>query len=165
MAIRNLRIEGDPILRKTSRVVEELNENIINLIEDMKETMYLNEGVGLAAPQVGVLKRVVVVDVGDVDEDDEQLGKGEDIPDGAIVLINPEIIKQDGEQVGLEGCLSVPERSGEVKRPSHIIVKAKNENFEDVEFEARNFFARAICHEIDHLNGILYIDKLENTQE
>ncbi|MGP1568818.1 MAG: peptide deformylase, partial [Peptoanaerobacter stomatis] len=76
MAIRNLRIEGDPILRKTSRVVEELNENIINLIEDMKETMYLNEGVGLAAPQVGVLKRVVVVDVGDVDEDDEQLGKG-----------------------------------------------------------------------------------------
>ena len=97
MAIRNLRIEGDPILRKTSRVVEELNENIINLIEDMKETMYLNEGVGLAAPQVGVLKRVVVVDVGDVDEDDEQLGKGEDIPDGAIVLINPEIIKQDGE--------------------------------------------------------------------
>ena len=165
MAIRNLRIEGDPILRKTSRVVEELNENIINLIEDMKETMYLNEGVGLAAPQVGVLKRVVVVDVGDVDEDDEQLGKGEDIPDGAIVLINPEIIKQDGVQVGLEGCLSVPERSGEVKRPSHIIVKAKNENFEDVEFEARNFFARAICHEIDHLNGILYIDKLENTQE
>lgn len=165
MAIRNLRIEGDPILRKTSRVVEELNENIINLIEDMKETMYLNEGVGLAAPQVGVLKRVVVVDVGDVDENDEQLGKGEDIPDGAIVLINPEIIKQDGEQVGLEGCLSVPERSGEVKRPSHIIVKAKNENFEDVEFEARNFFARAICHEIDHLNGILYIDKLENTQE
>ena len=165
MAIRNLRIEGDPILRKTSRVVEELNENIINLIEDMKETMYLNEGVGLAAPQVGVLKRVVVVDGGDVDEDDEQLGKGEDIPDGAIVLINPEIIKQDGEQVGLEGCLSVPERSGEVKRPSHIIVKAKNENFEDVEFEARNFFARAICHEIDHLNGILYIDKLENTQE
>ncbi|EHL10582.1 peptide deformylase [Peptoanaerobacter stomatis] len=165
MAIRNLRIEGDPILRKTSRVVEELNENIINLIEDMKETMYLNEGVGLAAPQVGVLKRVVVVDVGDVDEDDEQLGKGEDIPDGAIVLINPEIIKQDGEQVGLEGCLSVPQRSGEVKRPSHIIVKAKNENFEDVEFEARNFFARAICHEIDHLNGILYIDKLENTQE
>lgn len=165
MAIRNLRIEGDPILRKTSRVVEELNENIINLIEDMKETMYLNEGVGLAAPQVGVLKRVVVVDVGDVDEDDEQLGKGEDIPDGAIVLINPEIIRQDGEQVGLEGCLSVPQRSGEVKRPSHIIVKAKNENFEDVEFEARNFFARAICHEIDHLNGILYIDKLENTQE
>lgn len=161
MAIRNLRLDGDPILRKTSRSINEINDKIQELIEDMIETMYENEGVGLAAPQVGVLKRLVIVDVGISEDEEEDLGKGEDIPDGPIVLINPEIIEQDGEQIGTEGCLSVPDRSGEVKRPSHIKVRAKNEKFEDIEFEARNFFARAICHEVDHLNGILYIDKLE----
>ena len=161
MAIRMLRIEGDPILRKVSREVTELTDNIKTLIEDMKETMYEHEGVGLAAPQVGVLKRVIVVDVSDVSEDDEP----NDYPDHVIVLLNPEIIEADGEQIWQEGCLSVPETSGEVKRPSHIVVRAKDENFEDITFEANNFFARALCHEIDHLNGILYIDKIENVSK
>ena len=124
MAIRMLRIEGDPILRKVSREVTELTDNIKTLIEDMKETMYEHEGVGLAAPQVGVLKRVIVVDVSDVSEDDEP----NDYPDHVIVLLNPEII-------------------------------------EDITFEANNFFERALCHEIDHLNGILYIDKIENVSK
>lgn len=156
MAIRNLRLEGDPILRKISRPIEEVNDKILELIEDMKETMYLNEGVGLAAPQIGVLKRLVIVDVGE----GEDLGKGKDIPNGPIALINPEIIEQSGCQIGIEGCLSVPDMSGDVERPKKILVRAKNEKFEDIEFEASDFFARAICHEIDHLNGILYIDKL-----
>lgn len=157
MAIRTLRLEGDPILRKISREVTELTDNIKILMEDMKDTMYEHDGVGLAAPQVGVLKRLIVVDVSDVEEDEQN-----DYPKHPVVLFNPEIIEADGEQIGQEGCLSVPETSGDVKRPSRIVVKAKNENFEDIVFEANNFFARALCHEIDHLNGILYIDKLED---
>jgi len=144
MGIRNLRIDGDPLLRKVSREVTELNDKIRLLIEDMMDTMIENDGVGLAAPQVGVLKRVIVVDVSDVD---------------------PEVLKKDGEDVGQEGCLSVPDLAGDVKRPSRIVVKAKNEKFEDIVFEAKYFFARVLCHEIDHLNGVLYIDKAENLRE
>ena len=162
MAIRMLRIEGDPILRKVSREVTELNDNIKTLIEDMKETMYEHEGVGLAAPQVGVLKRVIVVDVSDVDP---EVLNDENAPNEPIALINPVIIEKDGEEVGQEGCLSVPDLTGDVKRPSSIVVKAKNEDFEDIVFEAKHYFARVLCHEIDHLDGVLYIDKAVNIKE
>ena len=162
MGIRNLRIDGDPLLRKVSREVTELSDKIRLLIEDMMDTMTENDGVGLAAPQVGVLKRVIVVDVSDVDP---EVLKDENAPDEPIALINPVIIEKDGEEVGQEGCLSVPNLTGDVKRPSRIVVKAKNEKFEDVVFEANHFFARVLCHEIDHLNGVLYIDKAENLRE
>ena len=156
MALRTVRIDGDTILRKKSRPVEELNDRLRDLIQDMKDTMYESDGIGLAAPQVGILKRIVVVDVTQPDLEDID----ETIPKGPIVLINPEIIESDGEQVGNEGCLSVPNFTGKVKRPQHIKVKARNENFEEVEFDAKDLFARAICHEIDHLDGILYKDKV-----
>lgn len=162
MGIRNLRIDGDPLLRKVSREVTELSDKIRLLIEDMMDTMTENDGVGLAAPQVGVLKRVIVVDVSDVDP---EVLKDENAPAEPIALINPVIIEKDGEEVGQEGCLSVPNLTGDVKRPSRIVVKAKNEKFEDVVFEAKHFFARVLCHEIDHLNGVLYIDKAENLRE
>lgn len=154
MALRIVRIDGDPVLRKKSRPVEQLSDRILNLIQDLKDTMYEHNGVGLAAPQIGTLRRVIVVDV--TQEDMENVD--ETIPKGPIVLINPEILEQSGEQIGSEGCLSVPDFSGKVKRPKTIKVKARNENFEEVEFEANDFFARAICHEIDHLNGVLYTD-------
>ena len=147
MGIRNLRIDGNPLLRKVSREVTELNDKIRLLIEDMMDTMIENDGVGLAAPQVGVLKRVIVVDVSDVDP---EVLKDENAPDEPIALINPVIIESEGEDIGQEGCLSVPDLTGDVKRPSRIVVKAKNENFEDIVFEAKYFFARVLCHEIDH---------------
>lgn len=151
MAIRNLRFEGDPILRKISRPVEQMNDKIKELIEDMKETMLQNDGAGLAAPQVGVLKRVIVIDANHSELNEQK---------EALALINPQIIEQSSSDIAIEGCLSVPEKSGYVERPKNIKVRAKNEKFEDIEFEASDFFARVICHEIDHLNGILYIDKL-----
>ncbi|NLY77342.1 MAG: peptide deformylase [Tissierellia bacterium] len=144
MAIRQLRYEGDPILRKVSREVTEINDRIRTLLEDMVETMYEHEGVGLAAPQIGILRRVVVIDVGD----------------GPIKLINPEIIEKDGENVDVEGCLSIPSRSGTVKRPERVKVKYLDENGEVKVIEGSGLLARALCHEIDHLNGILFIDKI-----
>ncbi|MBS6064074.1 peptide deformylase [Criibacterium bergeronii] len=156
MALRTIRIDGDPILRKKSRIVEEINDKIRDLIQDMKDTMYKSEGIGLAAPQVGMLKRIIVVDVTQPDLENVD----ESIPKGPIVLINPQIIEADGEQIGSEGCLSVPNFTGKVKRPQHIKVRANNENFEEVEFDAKDLFARAICHEIDHLDGILYKDRV-----
>lgn len=149
MALRKLRLEGDSILRKKSKVVKEVNEKIKALVEDMIETMYDNQGVGLAAPQVGMLKRIFVVDIGE----------------GPVVFINPEIVEESGEQYGVEGCLSVPGKQGDVLRPYKVTVKALD--IEGVEFklEAEEFFARAICHEYDHLEGILYVDKAENIEE
>ena len=149
MAIRQLRYEGDPILRKVSREVTEINDRIRTLLEDMVETMYEHEGVGLAAPQIGILRRVVVIDVGD----------------GPIKLINPEIIEKDGENVDVEGCLSIPSRSGTVKRPERVKVKYLDENGEVKVIEGSGLLARALCHEIDHLNGILFIDKVIDDQE
>lgn len=149
MALRNIRFEGDEILRKKSRKVEEINERILTLIEDMKETMYHADGVGLAAPQVGILKRIVVIDVGN----------------GPITLINPEIIKEEGSQLGYEGCLSIPEKQGKVDRPNKVTVKALNENGEEFELEGEELLARAICHEVDHLDGILFIDKVVEDEE
>lgn len=149
MAIRNIRTKEDDILRKKSKVVTNIDERLLTLINDMKETMYASNGVGLAAPQVGILKRVVVVDIGE----------------GPIVLINPEIIEKRGEAADVEGCLSVPGQQGMVKRPKYVKVKAINEKGEDIIVEGEGFLARAFCHEIDHLDGILYIDKIVKEQE
>ncbi|RKD34361.1 peptide deformylase [Thermohalobacter berrensis] len=149
MAIRQLRFKGDPILRKKSREVTKIDDRIKILLEDMLETMYKEEGVGLAAPQVGILRRVVVIDVGD----------------GPIKLINPEIIEEDGEKIDEEGCLSVPGESGKVKRPAMVKVKYLDENGEEQIIEGTGLLARALCHEIDHLNGILFIDKIIEADE
>lgn len=144
MAIRKVVTSEDPILRKTSRPVERFNEKLWQLLDDMKETMYQAEGVGLAAVQVGFLRRVVVVDVGD----------------GYLELINPEIIEYSGEQTGDEGCLSLPGESGRVRRPDYVKVKAQNRNGAWRILEGTGLKARCFCHEIDHLDGILYIDKV-----
>ncbi|MFU0826665.1 MAG: Peptide deformylase [Lachnoclostridium sp.] len=147
MAIRNIRLIGDDILTKRAKEIKEMTPRLKTLIADMLETMHAAEGVGLAAPQVGVLKRLVVIDV---------------TPEGnnPIILINPEIIKTEGEQTGEEGCLSVPGKTGVVKRPNYVKVKALNENMEEFTVEGTELLARALCHEIDHLNGILYVDKV-----
>ena len=148
MAIRNIRTYGDSCLTKECKPVKEMNRKLEELIEDMLDTMYEANGVGLAAPQVGILKQVVVIDVS---------------PDGdePIVLINPEIIETDGEQTGDEGCLSVPGKSGQVTRPNYVKVKALDENMEEVIYEGTELLARAFCHEIDHLHGTLYVSKVE----
>lgn len=146
MAIRNIRIDGDPILRKISREVGEVNDRIRLLLDDMAETMYDAEGVGLAAPQVGILRRVIVVDPRD----------GEI---GLVKLVNPEIIEKDGEQIGIEGCLSIPEFNATVKRPEHVKVKYLDENGEEKIWDAHGFPAVILCHEIDHLDGVLFKDK------
>ncbi|MCR4868243.1 MAG: peptide deformylase [Lachnospiraceae bacterium] len=145
MALREVRIQGDPVLEKVCRPVEKLTERLEVLIDDMLETMYDENGVGLAAPQVGVLRRIVVIDVGE----------------GPIVLINPEIVEQDGEQTGSEGCLSLPGKAGIVTRPNHVVVKALDRNMESVTVEGYELLARALCHEIDHLNGHMYTEYVE----
>jgi len=147
MAIREIRKEGDPILRKECKTVKEMNERTKMLIGDMFDTMYEADGVGLAGPQVGILKKIFVVDVG-----------GEEPQ--PMVFINPEILEKDGEQTGSEGCLSVPGYQGEVTRAEHIRVRAFNENMEEFELEADGLLARCIQHEEDHLHGTLYVDKV-----
>ena len=144
MAIRTIREIGDPVLNKVSKEVKEVTPRIQDLIDDMFETMYEANGVGLAAPQVGILRRICVIDVGD----------------GPIELVNPAIIAEEGEQIGSEGCLSVPGQSGTVKRPMKVTVKAQDRNGKTFEITGEELLARAFCHEIDHLNGILYIDKV-----
>ncbi len=151
MAYRQIRIDGDEVLRKKSRPVEKIDGRILTLIDDMADTMYKADGVGLAAPQIGILKRIVTMDVGD----------------GLIEMINPVILEQSGEQDGPEGCLSLPGTTGEVKRPMHVKAKYINASGETVIVEAEDLFARCICHELDHLDGILYKDKAHKmyTQE
>ena len=146
MAIRNIRIMGDPILEKVCKEVKEVTPRIKELIEDMLETMYDANGVGLAAPQVGVLKRIVVIDV-----------TGED----PIVLINPRILETSGEQTGGEGCLSLPGKSGTVTRPNYVKVKAYDRDMKPFEIEGTELLARAFCHEIDHLDGHMYVELVE----
>ncbi len=148
MALRNIRKIGDPVLEKISKPVKEVNERTIELINDMLETMYEAEGVGLAAPQVGILKRIVVIDVSPEQDD-------------PIVLINPEIIATEGTQTGGEGCLSVPGKVGQVTRANYAKVRAFDENMEEFEIEGTELLARAFQHEIDHLDGILYTTKVE----
>lgn len=146
MALRNLVIEGDPLLRKKSRPVDEITPRIIKLLDDLADTMYYeNRGIGIAAPQVGVLRRVFIVDVGD--------------EHGKIEFINPEIIEASGSQVGGEGCLSVPGKTCEVERPMHVKIKALDREGNEFTLEADDLLARCICHENDHLDGILFIDK------
>ncbi len=148
MAIRNIRVDDDPILRKKSREVTEFNDRLFELLDDMKETMYHSGGVGLAGPQVGVLKRVVVMDVS---EDRNEY----------IELINPEITYEEGEQTGNEGCLSLPGLYGVVTRPNIVKVKAQNRDGKWCLYKGEALKARCFCHEIDHLDGILYKDKLD----
>ena len=145
MALRTIRTEGDSVLEKICRPVEKIDKRTKDLVGDMLETMYDACGVGLAAPQVGILKRIVVIDIGD----------------GPIILINPEILMTSGEQTGEEGCLSVPGKWGIVTRPNHVKVRALDENMEEFEIEGEELLARAFCHEIDHLGGHLYVEKVE----
>ena len=144
MAIRQIRQIGDEVLRKKSKEVKEITPRIKELVEDMIDTMYDARGVGLAAPQVGILKRIVVIDIGE----------------GPMVLINPEIVESNGSQVGEEGCLSVLGRRGIVDRPSYVKLRALNEEGEEVEYEGTELLARAFCHELEHLDGVLYVDKM-----
>lgn len=146
MAVREVREIGDPILNKTCKEVKEVSERTLELIDDMFETMYATNGVGLAAPQVGILKRIVVIDT-----------TGED----PVVMINPRILETSGEQTGYEGCLSVPGKSGTVTRPNYVKAVAYDENMEEFVIEGTELMARAICHELDHLDGHLYTEKVE----
>jgi len=148
MALRNIRYIGDDILYKKAKEVKEITVKTKELINDMLETMYEADGVGLAAPQVGVLKRIAVIDV-----TAEQ--------DSPIVLVNPEIIHTEGEQRGSEGCLSVPGKAGIVTRPNVVRVRAFDENMQEFEIEGEELLARALIHEIEHLDGQLYVDKVE----
>ncbi len=150
MAIRRIREIGDPILNKQCKSVKEMTPRVQELIDDMFETMYDANGVGLAAPQVGILKRIVVIDCAGSEEE----------PD-PIVLINPEILETDGEQTGQEGCLSVPGKCGIVTRPMYAKVRALNEEMEEYIVEGEELLARALCHEIDHLDGHLYTEIVE----
>jgi len=149
MAIRIIIKDNDPLLRETSKPVSEITPRIHKLLDDMAQTMYDAAGVGLAAPQISVLKRIVVIDIGE----------------GLIELINPEIISLEGEQEGPEGCLSVPSLLGKVKRADFVIVKALDRNGSEISIEATGFLARAIQHEVDHLNGILFTDLTEEYYE
>ncbi len=146
MAVRNIRQMGDEILTKKCREIKLLTPRIRLLIEDMLDTMYEANGVGLAAPQVGVLKRVVVVDIGE----------------GPIVLINPRLLESSGEQTGEEACLSVPGKYGIVTRPMYVKIEAWNEDMEHVVLEGEELLARAFCHEIEHLEGHMYVEKVED---
>ena len=146
MAVRQIRVMGDEILTKKCKPVKEMTGRTMDLIEDMFETMYEANGCGLAAPQVGVLKRIFVVDVDDGNQ---------------YVLINPEIIAQEGEQTGYEGCLSLPGKSGIVTRPNYVKMRALNENMEPVEVEGEGLLARALCHEYAHLEGQMYVELVE----
>ncbi|WAW14235.1 peptide deformylase [Peptostreptococcus equinus] len=145
MAIRNVLKMGDPVLNKKSKPVIEFNERLHSILNDMADTMYSEDGVGLAAPQVGILRRAVVVDIGE----------------GLIELINPEILEAKGEQTDVEGCLSVVDYVGEVTRPSYVKVKAQDRDGNDILVEGEGFLARAFCHELDHLEGILFVEKVK----
>lgn len=151
MAIREIRTKGDPILGKVCRKVEKFDDRLKVLVEDMIETMYAADGVGLAAPQIGVLRSVAVVDIYD--------------DNGPWVLINPVIIEADGEQFGQEGCLSIPGMVGNVMRPNHVVIESQDLAGKKVTIEADEFFARAICHELDHLKGVLFDEKAVDLEE
>ena len=145
MAIRQIRVLGDDVLRKKCKEVKEMTPRMHTLVEDMYDTMYEAMGVGLAAPQVGILKRIVVIDIGD----------------GPIILINPEILMTSGEQTGEEGCLSVPGMSGQVTRPNYVKVKAFDMDMNEQIYEGEGLLARAFCHELDHLDGKMYTRLVE----
>ncbi len=145
MALRTIRELGDEVLEKECREIKQMTPRLRSLAKDMEDTMYAANGVGLAAPQVGVLRQLIVIDVGD----------------GPIYLVNPVIVEQDGEQFGSEGCLSYPGKAGNVRRPSHVIVKALDLSMNPIEVEGEDLLARCLCHEIDHLHGIMYTTRVE----
>lgn len=145
MAIREIREMGDEVLEKKCKPIKMMTPRTMELIEDMFDTLYESGGVGLAAPQVGVLKRIVVIDIGE----------------GTLLLINPEIVETSGSQTGSEGCLSLPGKAGQVTRPNYVKVKALDVNMEPVEYEGTELLARAFCHELDHLDGIMYVEHVE----
>lgn len=145
MAIREIREMGDDVLTKKCKPVKMMTPRTVELIEDMFDTLYESGGVGLAAPQVGILKRIVVIDIGE----------------GPILLINPEIVETSGSQTGSEGCLSLPGKAGQVTRPNYVKVKALDVNMEPVEYEGKELLARAFCHELDHLDGVMYVEHVE----
>lgn len=152
MAMREIVVDGDPILRKKSRPVEKFDEKLAMLLDDMAETMYFeNRGIGIAAVQVGILRRAFIVDVGD--------------EHGKVEFINPEIYEREGEELGMEGCLSCPGKNGYVPRPTRIRVRAQDRNGEWFDLEATDLFGVCICHEYDHLDGILFIDKVVEVEE
>jgi len=144
MAIRRIIREGDPTLRKVSRPVTEIDKRVKQLLDDMADTMYAADGAGLAAPQVGILRRIVVIDVGE----------------GLLELINPVIVETEGKMINPEGCLSIPGRRCTVERPERVVVHAHNRKGQLIEVEGTGLLAMALCHELDHLDGILYIDKM-----
>ncbi|ATY85096.1 peptide deformylase [Kyrpidia spormannii] len=144
MAIRIIRLQGDPILREKAKPVSKVTPNIQRLIDDMADTMYDAEGIGLAAPQVGILKRVIVADIGE----------------GLLGLVNPEVVLEEGEQTGPEGCLSIPGVQADVTRAHHVIVRAQDRNGEPLVVDAEGLLARCLLHEIDHLDGILFLDRV-----
>ncbi|MCX8129005.1 MAG: peptide deformylase [Clostridia bacterium] len=144
MAVRSIRTDGDEVLRKVCKVVDTIDNRVLTLLDDMAETMYKADGVGLAAPQIGILKRIAVIDVGE----------------GLIELINPKIISESGEQLEVEGCLSIPNVQGEVKRPEKVVVEALDRQGEKFVIEGTGLLAIALCHEIDHLDGVLFKDKV-----
>ena len=146
MAIRQIRILGDPILNKKCKEVKVIDDKLVELADDMLETMYEANGVGLAAPQVGILKRLVVIDVGD--------------ENGPYIMINPEIVETSGEQTGDEGCLSLPGKAGCVTRPNYVKAKYYDLDMNECEVEGEELLARAICHELDHLDGHMYVEKV-----
>ncbi len=146
MAIREIRLNGDEILRKTSREVEEVDDRIKELLQDMLETMHKYNGVGLAGPQVGILKRVIVIDLYDGNK--------------PLLLVNPKIVKSKGEQEVEEGCLSFPNQYAKMIRPKEVVVEALNENGKKVKITAKDLLAQALSHEIDHLNGVLFVDNM-----
>lgn len=143
MAYRDIHVDDDPILRKKARRVDRINARVLTLIDDMMETLHHEDGVGLAAPQVGVLRRVIVIDTGETE----------------FEMINPEIVEQEGEEMDREGCLSLPGRMGVVPRPARVVARYTDRNGEQKEVEGEGLLARAICHETDHLNGVLFIDR------
>ena len=145
MALRQIRIQGDPVLEKSCRTITEMTPKLQTLIDDMFETMYEANGVGLAAPQVGILKRVVVIDVGDE----------------PLCMINPEILETSGEQTGDEGCLSLPGKAGQVTRPNYVKARFFDEEMNECEIEGTELLARCICHELDHLDGHMYTEKVQ----
>ena len=147
MAIRIIRTDKDPVLRKKSKPVDKIDRKTDILIKDMLDTMYEAQGVGLAAPQVGILKRIIVIDIGDTKK--------------PYIVINPEMVLESGNQYEIEGCLSVPGLRGKVNRPMEVVVKGLDEKGKAVEYKASGFLAKAFCHEIDHLEGILYTDKAD----
>ncbi len=149
MAIRNIRKLGEDILRKKCRVVDTIDDKIITLLDDMIDTMQNADGVGLAAPQVGILKRIAVIDIGE----------------GVIELINPEIVKTEGKETNVEGCLSVPGKWGTVERPQKVTVRATGRDGKEYEITGEGLLARALCHEIDHLDGVVFVDKVEEYVE